>query len=245
MTEKDAPLDSDGGELRELQPERLSLAHLFVWTALSAVLLAFDRATSQAPTVEISNFGRIMAFFYAPLFGASVSALGLMAWRLTNGGPRFPVQPGHWLLVISGVQSLLHLSIGVIQATAPLGFSWELLLLGRLCDELACGTLLWLACRDTRRMWRVAFVIGFWGCVFGLVNTTCVLVWVVTPALFYAEFFVHWVVMMACLIAVCGDLATQPQRDYLHWTGIVVRLTYLSLVTAAPYLLRWLNAQVP
>jgi hypothetical protein len=38
---------------------------------------------------------------------------------------------------------------------------------------------------------------------------------------------------------VMDDCAAGTWRDYLHWTGLVVRLTYLSLVTAIPYLLRW------
>ena len=224
---------------RPAEPERLSITHLLIWTALSAVLLAIDRATSQLPHLETSAFGQMIAFIYAPLFGAGVFALLLAAWRATNGGPRFPSQPGHWLLVISGIQSLLHLSIGLIVAVAQLGVSWELLQLGRLCEELACGTLLVLAIRDSRRSWRVAFVCGLISYVFSLAGTALMQFGVFDFSPEREEGYLHWLTLLVCLCAVFDDCLTRAPRDYLHWMGLAVRFSYLSLVTAMPYLLRW------
>lgn len=219
-------------------PERLSIAHLLVWTALSAVLLGVDRATSHLPHIQPSSFTRLMSFIYAPLFGAGVAGLVLMAWRLVTDGPRFPAQPGHWLLVIGGVQSLMHLSLFTFQAIVQLGFSWELFLAGRFVEELTCGTLLALAIRDSRRIWRITFVIGLIGYALQLLLTIITLLWL-EPALLRVELLMHWIVFASCVIAAIDDCTQRDWRDYLHWTGLVVRLTYLSLVTAIPYLLHW------
>jgi hypothetical protein len=225
------------------EPERLSIAHLLVWTALSAVLLGVDRATSQLPHVEPSSFGRLISFIYAPLFGAGVSALLLTAWRLATDGPRFPAQPGHWLLVISGVQSLLHLGTFLIQAVVQAGFGWELLLAGRFVEELTCGTLFVLAIRESHRLWRITFVAGLIGYCLGLLLTVGACFKLFHPENLHVEFVIHWIVLTVCAFAVADDWATHNSRDYLHWTGLVVRFTYLSLVAAIPYLLRYVQAE--
>ncbi len=211
---------------------------------MSATLLGVDRATSQLPHIETSTFGQIMAFIYAPLFGAGVSALLLAAWRATNNGPRFPAQPGHWLLVISGIQSLLHLSIGPILAVAQLGVSWKLFQLGRLVEELTCGTLFVLAIRDSRRIWRVAFVCGLLSYLFALAGTALMQLGVFDFSPESEEQWLHWMTMAVCLVAVYDDYVTRTPRDYLHWTGIAARLIYTLLTVAAPFLVMWLRPRI-
>ena len=104
------------------------------------------------------------------------------------------------------------------------------------------GTLYILAIRDTRRCWRGAFVTGLVGYGLGLLLTLVMQFWFIDPTLLYGELLLHWVVLAFCALAVMDDCATGNPRDYLHWTGISVRLAYLSLATSIPYLLRWLEA---
>jgi hypothetical protein len=94
-----------------------------------------------------------------------------------------------------------------------------------------------LALRDSRRFWRLAFAVGLVGSAFSLAVTAIMELWLIAPFLFSLERALSWLTLAICLVAVIDDRLTHTPRDYLHWTGLIVRLLYLSLVTAVPYLL--------
>jgi hypothetical protein len=98
-------------------PEQLSIAHLLLWTSTSAVLLGMQRAMTSVgqPGGVLSD---VITFFYAPIFGAGLAACLLAGWRMARGGPQFPREPGHWLLVVGGMNAVVSLSFQLLMTLA-------------------------------------------------------------------------------------------------------------------------------
>jgi hypothetical protein len=230
-------------------PERLSITHLLVWTAMSAVLLGYQRAMSSLADDQ-TLFSTIITLWYAPLFGAGVSACVLSFWRLTNGGPRFPVQPGHWLLIISGIGAMISLVFQAVSVLALAGTSSvEIFLAIRLVEFLFHSMLYGVAAWRSPGGWRVVFVSGV--VQSGVMSLLIALV--LLNEFFHAASFrfliyirsielgLYGLVSFAVLIMAIVDRIHRPPRDYLHWTGVAVRLIYSALIISIPYLFRWLQ----
>src|SRR5262245_9542230 len=108
---------------------RLSIAHLLLWTTMTALVLMFVRAV-YAPGVmppELDDALRInierqsqlqmsVLLVFSPAYGAALSSLCLTAWRLATRRFGFPTQPGHWLLLMVAV---FPLSVGVARQLHP------------------------------------------------------------------------------------------------------------------------------
>jgi len=227
-------------------PERLSIAHLLVWTATSAVLLGYQRAMSSFGDGQ-TVASNVITLCYAPLFGAGLGACILCFWRLTQGGPRFPAQPGHWLLIIGGFAGLISLTFQALTVLALSAVTSYPVFLGiRLIDFITEGILYGVAAGKMRGVWRIPFVLG-------LIQSLAMMVLVTLSLLNYerllylqfyrAESVLNVVVTLAVIVAVGLDWRRQAQRDYLHWTGIAVRVIYAALIIALPWLFRWLQPQ--
>src|SRR5438132_3400288 len=88
---------------------RLSIAHLMLWTLGSAIALAFYRAMAidKQANERLVAVSRIYALLYSLLAGPKVGGLLLFTWRKVRGIAGFPTQPGHWLLVLEGASAML------------------------------------------------------------------------------------------------------------------------------------------
>src|SRR5436190_17187642 len=94
-------------------PERLSIAHLMLWTLGSAISLGLYRAITlaQRPDDRLTVVSQVFALIYCLPAGARIGGVLLFAWKTLKGDRSFPTQPGHWLLVVEGISTLL-LSLG-------------------------------------------------------------------------------------------------------------------------------------
>ncbi|WP_425617364.1 hypothetical protein NA78x_001038 [Anatilimnocola sp. NA78] len=223
-------------------PERITIGILMLWTAMSAVLLAFDRATNDFWSGRIGWLSQVVAFFYAPLWGSHTAAVVLMVWRYMTDGPRFPTQPGHWLLVIGGVHATatIFLSMVVLSTLNTWGYAGPIYEVLRLLT-LALATVLYcLPLRTFQQMWGAAFVCGaVTQGVILLVNVGSMLFARNNFLVFRIEFVTTWVVLGAILLAVISDLRCGQRRDSLHTVGIFATIAMQLLITAIPLAL-WL-----
>jgi len=225
-------------------PERITIALLMLWTTLSAVLLAIDRATGDYWNGRLGLFSQIVALFYVPLIGAGATAVALMLWRFANDGPSFPSQPGHWLLVIYGITSsgVVFLRTFILSNLNMLGLgSWPYV-------GLAVGTLLvaaglnYLAMRKFTGRWRVSFAVGSTGAAIMVLSYLPVIAdfrWSLWA--YRLEFCIGWLVALTVVAAVLGDWRAGTKRDGLHAVGVFVKITGLLLSTAIPHVLYWLQ----
>lgn len=227
-----------------LPRERISIALLMLWTTMSAVLLAIDRATDSGDPNRVAGISKWVALAYAPIFGAGMSALALAIFRYLTDGPRFPSQPGHWVLMIAGILSLgsIFLRVIVLSTRTPFGFNYHWYVLLRIITLLTSLVLFELAVRAQRDHWRIVFRLNL---VVSTVVLLALLLELVSGSLsrvFRFELYLTWLPTTAMTIAAIVDRVRRTPRDDLHWAGIIIRFLHQLLVTAIPLLI-WLLYQ--
>lgn len=226
----------------DVPPERLTIAHLLIFTTTSAILLGVRRALHQEQQ-DYRLFGEIVSFCYAPIFGAGLAACLLCAWRRANGGPRFPRQPGHWLLVLGGVTGLMSLSFQVLLTLTKAQFSfsplWSIVAVISCLVEL---TIYILATRDTRGVWWWVFGVGVFRSLLMLLLSGLMLIGLLSG---YSHYWIdaklYLLISGGVAVAAIADAWQGINRDYLHFIGVCARLAYAALMVAIPWLLDWLQ----
>jgi hypothetical protein len=222
--------------------EQLSIGLLLLWTAMTAVLLGFHRATSQPTNGELGILPQLMAFISSPLIAVGMSAWVLMLWRWYTDGPQFPSQPGHWLLLLfgfTGVASLLVRTIIMISLTGLrgsgvyLGVNFVAVALALIMSVVAH-----IAIRDR---WRILFLLN-------AVSRSLSLLLLLFMTLDFrilswanwANQLLTWAFGLVMVGLAIADLRQHVRRDTLHWTGVIVVGGYLIYTTALPLLI-WLR----
>jgi hypothetical protein len=232
---------------------RLSIAILLLWTACTAfVLAAFRPALVEPPLVfdgpnDPARMSgppllamQIAVVTLAALCGAAIASLPLGMWKCTSR-PRFPTQPGHWLLICSGgvtlavVVILWCLNIDPWITQMRLRGPIVLLLVG-VC--FLSPTLFVAAMVNVRGplAWQPVFHIPFW---LALAQLPCLLLASpASPAFYLTELLMLITFASACfwlvlLLGVAvGDVGRSTRYDWLHRTGIVVVLAQIALIGA-------------
>src|SRR5947199_309757 len=93
---------------------RLTIAHLMLWTIGTAIALGFYRALAinrEGQSERIIAVSQILALIYSVPAGARIGGFLLFALKRLQGQRGFPSQPGQWLLVVEGLSALAS-SIG-------------------------------------------------------------------------------------------------------------------------------------
>ena len=201
---------------------------------------------------EPSDFGiiqRLYAFALAPFSGAAVASLLLFAWDRFTGEKSFPTQPGHWLLLVQGVGFVASIAVMLLiripnDTKEYREVTWFISL--RQIFQLTPIMLVALCSLVFIRQKR-------WRWMFSLMTAGYVL-----AAGFYAGrlFFGHaelyqvgtsflWILqtmsIFALIVAVIGDRHDRLPRDFLHTTGIIVRLAVVLLGWALPWFIYFLQ----
>jgi hypothetical protein len=210
--------------------ERISILYLMVWTAGSAVILAFYRQSmSQTTGPESSPMNppwlqTMYALLMSPLQGAGVASVGLMVWRKIFGGRAFPRQPGHWLLVISGLTSLINWPVYlVVHKLFEGGYSNYLLFYRIPLMIVFCLLAVYAMTRLTGEpRWRKMFLIWI------IANTLPVFGHCCLESMLSSNWWVYTIVgvvlPLAFLITAILDRAAGCKRDPLHWAGVACRI---------------------
>ncbi len=216
----------------------LSIGHLMLWTAGSAIALTVDLAArwGEDGPAGYRAFANVMQVCYSMTAGIAVSSLVLCGYRRLTKGPAFPIQPGHWLLVVDGIVLLVSwCAWGLFMRSAPLVteisddrslllFGWRIAAIFGL-EGVAHAFAAWRL-RD-RAYWRLYLLIAS---LFGLsMSGTCFLISAVSPRSTFeltqgGQRIGDLVLGLALLGLVTFELRRRVSRDWLHWTGVVLRL---------------------
>jgi hypothetical protein len=245
------------------QTLRLSIAHLMLWTLGTAIALALFRPYLESqsprtnePAVRYFQFQKGITLALIPFGGASIGALILAAIHRARGGKLFPVQPGHWLLIVfamsyfsSALGRLLLFTRESVELSRAAAAYWGFT--GLAMMMVAVQVLPLLLVRDAPR-WRVLFVVEVIRRVANVVTTGLNAIWITSlasggPSLDYLRLAsgVTSLLLLAAgvvyLITFLREVAVRPQRDYLHWVGCLTHLAALAIFAVqllAPWLLR-------
>jgi hypothetical protein len=229
------------------RPPHLGIIHLLAWTAATAVLLKFSMAmemiqdtggSSMPPSMRV--FQQIFGFIYSTAFAAGIVGTCIV---LRAKMSRLPgrLQPGHWLLLIATVSSLLSLArwafyvlaetTGLVGSFSP---SWILVLFG--LEEIICSGMYFgatLACRAAKR-WKVCFaVLAAVNFMRGVLSVGSVLLDSPSWAISFSSLPLgSMIVGLVLLLAVLVDLRRGPRRDWLHWLGVAIIATGVLVYAA-------------
>jgi hypothetical protein len=198
-------------------PPRLSVRHLLLWIAACAVVMAAVRHLSA---VQPGAWGLLLVSGYAATCGAAWVGLGVWVVRAARGAT-WPVEPGHWLLVVLGVRLALDLAI---QLWLPRAFtSPESVLEAAVC---ACLVLPLLS-RALSAIWESGFYVLL--AIQAAPLTVAVLDgWLFWPPLWLArsaewiERSQSWLMALVVLGCAAFDWPERRQRGWLHWLGLAV-----------------------
>jgi hypothetical protein len=217
--------------------ERISILYLMVWTACTAVILAFYRQAMAVPTSPpIPAWVQVLpALISSPIQGACVASLLLLIWRKVRGGPAFPRQPGHWLLVVPGALAVISWPSWLfVQPYLQLGphiyllfYRLPLLVLFFALVISAVNSM------EAEPRWRAMFIVWLAANLIGPV-TTCIGGY--GFGTIAVEPIIGVVVGLAFLVPMIQDRRLGVQRDQLHYAGVMARIaqvgmTVIQLVT--------------
>jgi hypothetical protein len=240
---------------------RLSIAHLLLWIAGTALVVALfpvnwlggpdllmDRESYFQKVQARQTLERLSVVAVAPCYGAAIASLLVACSRLLFRRPGFPSLPGHWPLIHLGLWILI---VGIIiRGTPDRDFSpynlhllrqhhgAALVILFVVLLAAAIGAV--LAVRDPWR-WRMAV-----RCHLVAVVVPIVAFLIVPPASERSLAMTGTLVVLcwyiAALIAVLGglwDFITRERFDLFHWVGVI---SLLGILAHPP--LTWLIADM-
>jgi hypothetical protein len=211
---------------------RLSIAHLLLWTATTAAALAFANRVQEMRIDYLGGYDAFPAAYQrlrwiedmlwyavAPAYGAAIAAtlLAVWHWSLRRGG--FPSQPGHWVAVMLGVGASRVAGAYITSGILPEDMFIELgvLILGVV---LAC-----LAAASTKgpRRWRTALLMNAGGHA-ALADAVVAGRAAGSPAslrtLILLPALAIFAAMAAALLASLIDLVSRERFDLFHWIGV-------------------------
>ena len=216
------------------RPPRLGIIHLLAWTAATAVLLKYSLAMEMiaetgGESIRSSRdlFQEVSNFVSSTTIGAAlVGACVLLLAKIRRLPGRF--QPGHWLLLITALTTLLSLSVSALYALARAAdladyssLRWYFMAYG-LVWVIQAG-MYFYAGRPSRggRRWSICFaVLALVALVRGLWHVgNSLLDFLGSPFSFPLETLI---VAPVLLVVVLVDLRRGPRRDWLHWLGVAV-----------------------
>lgn len=220
------------------QQPRLQIFHLLMWVTGSALILAVYRQSNMGQRGQ-TNASQIvwsaLIVVQSMLYGGAVCSLPIYLARKLKGIP-FPVHPGQWLLLISGVMHVLQFAHwGVLQLLDSTVMSD--LVLPRFVwaggyavisvTAVCLGIVAAVAQRDSR-LWMAFFLIGS-------ARHAVAVLWYLALAMFIDR--LDWfgplnlvvsggigIVSAALLLCIWQDLARGVRRDWMHWAGVAVQL---------------------
>jgi hypothetical protein len=234
-------LPSDARETPWQASPPLGIRHLLLWMTCSAVLITtlltlnrLIRANMEAELGPLEGEEQQTLFICLRgiLEGPAVASLLIWFVRFRRG-LRFPVQPGEWLLVLSGISMLLFLAeLSIRTQLPPLGYpNMTLIPMGLLISGYV-----FVAIRAPLPIWWRAGILvsSALSCVefgqyllFSFDNFSIPEVLLdALPYLYLSSCIVPIPILIVCAT---DDIARQIPRGWLHWTGVETYIAYLIL----------------
>ena len=253
------------GALPETSPPeaarlRLSIAHLLLWIAGTALVVAAfprgwlggpktwgDRESYQLRVQKRETLERLSVVAVAPCYGAALASLIVAGTRLLARRPGFPALPGHWPLVQLGLWILIVGGVLEQSSEQPLSYNLAVFrdhmgaaLVVLLMLLLAVAIQAVVVVREPRR-WRIAL-----RCFLAAVIVPMVAFLIVplenqrAGALTGLSIVLLWYIasLIAVLVGI-WDFICRERFDLFHWVGVV---SLLSILAHPP--LTWLIADM-
>jgi hypothetical protein len=221
----------------ERPANRLAIAHLLLWTATTALAIGTimpDPVDAPAPADMPAEFRayqdrqqeqwRIATVLTGPVLGAGLAALAIAYWRQLRHEPNFPTQPGHWILMIVGMCTVVAMELHLIDRVRLDGFGsnfirtplfvffWVTILLPVITLAVA-----YYRVAEPRRWKRVFAIAG--GSLGLLFLALCCPLWpsaadLIILAILYAT-------PISMVVAAVLDVRSGRTYDVFHWVGVV------------------------
>jgi len=222
---------------REQAANRLSIAHLLLWTATTALAVGtimpdpIDAPFQSDMPAEVRAYlsrqqqqWRMATVLTGPVLGAGLAALVIATWRRWRHQPGFPTQPGHWMLMIVGMCTVAAMDLALVNR------------LSRFNSNLILSSLVlifWVTCLVTLILLAVAYFRVSeplpWKCVFAIAGVNVGLFFfgccgfplgepfpfqLITLAVFHAT-------PISVVVAAVLDVLSGRAHDVFHWVGVV------------------------
>lgn len=252
MKESASAIDVAGAKPKA--QNRLTIGHFLLWMATtSAVLALMQRHKPPSPEnigfasflhsaamtqdevkaemnkrrQEISQHWRaqhIIGLIFSPVYGAAGAGAVLTTWRILTRRFGFPVQPGHWLLLLIAGFAMLWYVRPDMQAKA-IGYNTVMgqdapdFILALGMTVIAAVTTFFLS-NSTR--WRMAFLILLVGQTIEVIAyTTLVFSPRTKPPFFFGlGFCADAIFPVLVLLCSAADIADGEHYDIFHWIGV-------------------------
>jgi hypothetical protein len=209
-----------------------------VWTFATCVVLSHDTwslGSLDSFDPAQRTYFQIHVLLWAPLKGGGLAGLILWAWRRIGGGEQIGTHPGHWLLIILGVNTLfgfandwLRAWLGEAKMQVIPYWAWKVHRYSLRAFEilLYCAA---IAQFRGSRWWQAAFVAMTLYPLSDIVDTEVIarilgrawlanqeFAWGTATRIFYSAAVVFVVA------AIVSDRRRGVRRDFLHFAGAAI-----------------------
>ena len=232
---------------------KLRVIDIFLLTTTVAVVAGARVAWMDWDSFQSETHGymRIASLFFSLMFGLALAGLALILWRRWARGQAFPEAPGHWLLLSVASLALVVGSLTVLSTIYESRWpamharfpAWHMTMIaGHL--TIAVVAVVFACLLRGSWWWKCALILPALLWLFiGLSVLSSVLgnwrPW------FAASRMIGQVATGACvgvlvIVACYRERGRDQQRDWLHWLGVGVVLTYslLAMVDGCYWLSR-------
>jgi hypothetical protein len=231
------PLQPPSTTERQQAANRLSIVHLLLWTATTALAVGtimpnpVDAPFQPDMPAEFCAYlnrqqqqWRVATVVTGPVLGAGLAALAIATWRGWRHELGFPTQPGHWILMIVGMCTVVVMDVRLINRLDSFNsgvVAWPFILIFWVIFLLPVITLAVAYSRVEPIRWKRAFAIAggsvglffFSGCcAFPLFGTSAQLI---VLAILYAT-------PISTVVAAALDIRSGRPYDVFHWVGVIV-----------------------
>ena len=216
---------------------RLAIAHLLLWTATTALAIGTimpDPVDAPAPSDMPAEFRayqdrqeqqwRVATVLTGPVLGAGLAALAIAAWRRLRHEPDFPTQPGHWILMIVGMCTVVAMELHLIYRVRLDGLYSDLVRIPLIfvfwvtlvVPVITLAVAYYRVAEPLR--WKRVFAIA--GASLGLffLGPCCL------PPLSPAQFImlaIFYATPISMMVAAVLDVRSGRTYDVFHWVGVV------------------------
>ncbi|MEN6452518.1 MAG: hypothetical protein ABFC96_18670 [Thermoguttaceae bacterium] len=244
----------DSAFFDQLRIPQFGIIHLLGWMTVTAVVLKTELAISvdqssngSAVLAVATKVWMILTAIVSSCEFVAASVLVRAKWRARQR----PLQPGHWLVLLGAIGSVLGISLFVMLRLV-FGERWQgtraaigiWMAAGIVISALfALGYLLAAVSLRDRQFWKIALaVVG----VISISQTLCRLVWFLPAqtlfqygwqiAIFRLANYLPSCTVLALIAAVIVDLPHRRQRDWVHWVGLLTLIAGATVTVAGTLL---------
>ncbi len=238
-------------------PPKFGIIHLMSYTAAAAILFGlveyqYDilrQMADGAVSVMDTTASRVLGGFFSLTRAFGLAAIfWLLDWRRRKG--RFVLQPGHWLLIGSGLNTLVT-SLAELVLFSHIDFDqivnsrWAMVVFGAV-GPMALVLVLSVAFQKSHGPWKWFFGVTALKFLFDLISVLFVALSLFLTV--FNSFYMIHVGMIVCATlafgsAIIADFMKKNRRDWIHYCGLwMVLMLAISTVASMTYYRYFFNS---